>query len=58
MTPTTLVFTVVLRTRASIRTEAVRTDSLPGVILNTVPRFSDSQYPAVNVFVLAGLQGL
>jgi hypothetical protein len=29
-----------------------------GVILNIVPRFSDSQYPAVNVFVPAGSQGL
>ena len=29
-----------------------------GVILNIVPRFSDSQYPAVNVFVLASSQGL
>jgi hypothetical protein len=28
------------------------------VILKIVPRFSDSQYPAVNDFVLAGLQGL
>jgi hypothetical protein len=31
---------------------------LRGVILKIVPRFSDSQYPAVNDFVLAGLQGL